>query len=73
MSLQPNPATDEATVLSSFGIDEVEMYDMGGASVLRQQASGLEARLDVKALPRGSYIVRIHTPMGVTARKLILQ
>ena len=73
MSLQPNPATDEATVLSSFGIDEVEMYDMGGASVLRQQASGLEARLDVKALPRGTYIVRIHTPRGVTARKLILQ
>ena len=73
VSLQPNPASDEATVLSSFGIDEVEVYDMGGASVLRQQASGLAARLDVKALPRGTYMVRIHTPLGVTSRKLILQ
>ena len=73
VSITPNPATDEATVLSSFGIDEVDVYDMGGASVLRQQASGLKARLDVKALPRGTYIVRIHTPLGVTARKLILQ
>ena len=73
VSITPNPATDEATVLSSFGIDEVEVFDMGGASVLRQQASGLKARLDVKALPRGTYIVRIHTPLGVTARKLILQ
>ena len=73
VSITPNPATDEATVLSSFGIDEVDVFDMGGASVLRQQASGLKARLDVKALPRGTYIVRIHTPLGVTARKLILQ
>ncbi|MBR4506456.1 MAG: T9SS type A sorting domain-containing protein [Bacteroidales bacterium] len=29
--------------------------------------------LDLTPLPRGSYIVRIHTPLGVTARKLILQ
>ena len=73
VSLQPNPASDEAMVLSSFGINEVEVFDMAGSCVLRQEASGLSAKLDVKALPRGSYIVRIHTPMGITSRKLILQ
>ena len=73
VSLQPNPASDEATVLSSFGIDEVEVFDMAGSRVLLQQASGLAAKLDVKALPRGSYIVRIHTPMGTTSRKLVVQ
>jgi hypothetical protein len=73
VSLQPNPASDETMVLSSFGIDEVEVFDMAGSRVLRQEASGLSAKLDVKALPRGSYIVRIHTPMGITSRKLILQ
>ncbi len=69
----PNPATNEAMVLSSFGINEVEVFDMAGSCVLRQEASGLSAKLDVKALPRGTYIVRIHTPMGVTARKLAVQ
>ncbi len=73
VSLQPNPASDEAMVLSSFGIDEVEVFDMAGSRVLRQEASGLSAKLDVKALPRGSYIVRIHTPMGITSRKLVVQ
>ena len=73
VSLQPNPADAEATVLSSFGITEVEIFDMAGSRVLTQKAEGLAAKLDVKALPRGSYIVRIHTPLGDTSRKLLLK
>ena len=73
VSLQPNPATDEVTVLSSFGMTQVELFDMAGNSVLVQDATGLSAKLDVNTLPRGSYIVRIITPMGVTSRKLILK
>ena len=73
VSLQPNPATDEATVLSSFGMTQVELFDMAGNSVLVQDATGLSAKLNVATLPRGTYIVRITTPMGVTSRKLILK
>ncbi|MBR4506403.1 MAG: T9SS type A sorting domain-containing protein, partial [Bacteroidales bacterium] len=73
ISITPNPATGTVTVRSAEQMIEIEVVDIVGASVLRQQASGLAARLDVKALPRGSYTVRIHTPLGVTSRKLILQ
>ena len=73
ISITPNPATGTVTVRSAEQMTEIEVVDIVGASVLRQQASGLAARLDVKALPRGSYTVRIHTPLGVTSRKLILQ
>ena len=73
ISITPNPATGTVTVRSAEQMTEIEVVDIVGASVLRQQASGLSAKLDVKALPRGTYIVRIHTPRGVTARKLILQ
>lgn len=73
VSLQPNPATDKATVLSSFGLTEVEVIDIAGNHVLRQEASGLSAKLDVSALPRGTYIVRIHTPLGTATRRLLVQ
>ena len=73
VAVQPNPATDKATVLSSVGLTQVEVFDMAGNRVLRQEVSGLSAKVDVAALPRGTYIVRIHTPMGTTSRKLLLQ
>lgn len=73
VSLQPNPASDEATVLSSFGMTGVEVFDMAGSRVMEKDASGLTAKLDVATLPRGTYIVRIHTPMGTASRKLILK
>ena len=73
VSLQPNPASDEATVLSSFGMTGVEVFDMAGSRVMEKDASGLTTKLDVATLPRGTYIVRIHTPMGTASRKLILK
>ncbi|MBR4506373.1 MAG: T9SS type A sorting domain-containing protein [Bacteroidales bacterium] len=73
VSVQPNPATDKAKVLSSAGLTQVEVFDMAGNRVLTNEASGLSAKLDVGTLPRGTYIVRIHTPLGVTSRKLVVR
>ncbi|MBR4506822.1 MAG: T9SS type A sorting domain-containing protein [Bacteroidales bacterium] len=73
VAVQPNPATDKATVLSSVGLKGVEVFDMSGNRVLRLEASGLSAKLDVGTLPRGTYIVRVQTPIGTTARKLLLK
>ena len=73
VSLQPNPATGLSQILSSFDLTDIEVFDMSGQRVLRQEASGLATKLDVSTLPRGSYIVRINTIMGTTSRKLLLQ
>ena len=73
VSVQPNPATDKVTVLSSIGLTQVEVFDITGNRMLMHEASGLSAKLDVGTLPRGTYIVRVQTPIGTTARKLLLQ
>ena len=73
VGVQPNPATDKVTVLSSVGLEQVEVFDMAGNRVLLQEASGLSAKLNIDTLPHGTYIVRIHTPLGTTSRKLVVQ
>ena len=73
VSVQPNPAVDEARVLSSFGLERIEAYNAEGRLVFKQEATGLEATLDVKGWPRGTYLLRIQTPMGVVTKKLLVQ
>ena len=73
VSVQPNPAVKEARVLSSFGLTRIEAYDDRGRLVLAREASGLEAVLDIAAWPRGTYLLRIATPMGPVTKKLIVQ
>ena len=69
----PNPATDRVQVLSSFGLTHLEAYDADGRRVAEREASGLEATLDVTAWPRGTYILRITTPVGTVTKKLLVQ
>ena len=73
VTVQPNPAVDEARVLSSFGLERIEAYNAEGRLVFKQEATGLEATLDVKGWPRGTYLLRIQTPMGAVTKKLLVQ
>ena len=74
INVVPNPATDKAQVLSSFGLREVEVYDAAGARVLlRRRLTGYTADLDLAALPAGAYLVRVITPSGSVTKKLIVQ
>ena len=73
VSVQPNPATDEVRVMSSFGMRHIEAFDGGGRRILDRKAEGLQCTLDVSAWPRGAYLLRITTDMGVTTKKLIVR
>ncbi len=75
IGVMPNPATATAKVVSSFGVTMVEVFNTAGERIhtLRLPDAPLTATLDVRRWPRGSYIVRIHTPMGTTSRKLVVQ
>ncbi len=68
----PNPATETAKVVSSFGISYIEAYDIAGQKVneLRFTSPSLSATLDVRRWPAGAYILRIHTPLGIAVKKL---
>ena len=72
-AVSPNPATDRATVTSSFGLERIEVYDPQGRQTLTLPASGYRAVLDTRSWPRGTYLLRIHTPLGPTTKKLLLQ
>ena len=73
VSVQPNPAVDEARVLSSLGLRGIEAYNAGGQKVYEGKAKGLEATLDVKGWPRGTYLLRITTPLGTVTKKLLVE
>ena len=72
-SVQPNPATERVEVLSSFGVRRVEVYSMSGAKVMDVKAQGFKATFDVSKLPSSTYLLRIHTPQGMTTKKLVVR
>ena len=73
ISISPNPASGTVIVRSAERMTDIEVLDIVGNTMMVHKASGLTAKLDVGTLPRGTYIVRIHTPMGTASRKLLLQ
>jgi hypothetical protein len=73
VSVSPNPATGSAEVLSSFGVSRVEVFNAAGRKVMDLKAEGLKATLDVSKLPSGAYLLRIHTPQGMTTKKLVVR
>ncbi|MCR4658882.1 MAG: T9SS type A sorting domain-containing protein [Bacteroidales bacterium] len=62
-----------ATVLSSFHLQAVELYDAAGRLVQSRPARGTAAAVDCTALPRGSYLVRLVTTAGTTTKKLTIR
>ena len=73
VTVQPNPATEEARVLSSFGIERIDAYTGDGRCILSQKADGLQAVLDVRGWASGTYLLRVTTPMGTTTKKLLVR
>ena len=56
--VKPNPASDVLFIEAAAGASKVAVYSVTGALVMEQSFDS-SARLDVAALPRGMYIVRV--------------
>lgn len=70
-NLFPNPASDQATVTSSFGVNGIEVYSLKGELMEHSTRDGATvANIDLQRYPAGSYIVRIRTAKGIVARHL---
>ena len=72
VAVQPNPATERVKVVSSCGMERLTAYDAAGKQVYRQDASGLSTMLDVSRWPAGTYILHVQTPMGTSAKRLVV-
>lgn len=69
--LVPNPAHDAVSVLSSYGLTGIAIYDLNGRKLIEQKAEGIVATLDISALAAGTYIVTIHTPQGIATKRMV--
>ena len=69
----PNPARGTVSVASGFGLRSVDVFDIEGRLVLSRKVSGISADIDISALPRGAYMVRITTLVGTTTKKLLVE
>ena len=71
--LMPNPAGGNVLVMSSYGMERVEVYDARGGKVYGQAASGTTAGFDVSKWPKGAYVVLVRTAAGTAAKRLVVQ
>ena len=70
--VKPNPAAESVKVVSSVGMSRVEVFGMAGKRIFNcAVASGeMAVTLDVGRWPAGTYLVRIHTPIGTATKRL---
>ena len=71
--MMPNPAHDMVSVLSSYQLRSVVVYDLSGRQLLMEPADGMTATVNVAALPRGTYILAIHTLQGIATKRLVVE
>ena len=71
--MTPNPARDEVTVSSSFGLGHIEIHDAAGVLVYSEAASGHQKTIGIGSLRSGTYIVTVQTHAGITHKKLAVQ
>lgn len=75
ISLQPNPANNEVTLVSSnFELQGavIRLYSLSGILVLNESMSGTTKTLDVSNLPGGSYVVKVEHQTQIQRIKLVL-
>ena len=75
ISLSPNPATDVVRVESGERkVESIEVVDMQGRIILRQQlpAPASSLLIDTSPLPSGSYLLRLYTREGIVNKRLSL-
>lgn len=73
LRLYPNPAHNEVTLHSNILLRQVAVFDTKGHKVLEQKAQGYKATLDVRSLPKGSYVVRATTTQDIRTSKLTIE
>lgn len=72
VDLQPNPAGGRVQLVSSCGLQGVEVYDAAGTKVMELPLTGCAATLDVGTLPAGPYVAKVRTDAGVVTKRLLV-
>lgn len=71
--MMPNPASGDVNVVSYYLQDRVVVYDLRGNMVLDHRSPGSTTTFNVGNLPKGVYVVAIHTPAGIATKRLVVE
>jgi hypothetical protein len=72
-AINPNPAQDYLNVSGSYKIRYVEIFNSLGIKVKIIPVNNVEATLDIKNLPSGNYIIKLHTTQGIATKKFVIR
>ena len=72
VSVYPNPAHNSVTVAAEH-IRSIELVNMMGQSILRQNCTGDVAVVDVQNLPEGVYFIKVELLNASVVKKLIVK
>lgn len=73
IGIYPNPATEEVTIVLPINGAQVELIDATGRIVRSARAASSICQVDVRELPAGAYVVRLHDRGAVSSAWLLKQ
>ncbi|MEM1319886.1 MAG: PKD domain-containing protein [Bacteroidota bacterium] len=70
----PNPVSDQLRVnLSDIEATHVELFNVYGQQIMQLPFSGTNLEIGVGHLPRGLYLLNVHTSKGMLSKQVILK
>lgn len=70
----PNPTTDDVTIMTDFeGQYTLEMYNISGHFLSKQQASSKQTKINLETFNPGIYLIKIITEKGLVKTKKIIK
>ena len=69
IKLFPNPAQSELFIKSELPVKKIEIYSLTGVLMISEQ--NFYEKISVFALPKGIYIIKVHTANNVITQKFI--
>jgi hypothetical protein len=74
-SIYPNPSSNFITVSSTAFIENTQLsiFNISGKKVMERQLNGNETQINISALPRGVYFVRLQNEKMVEVGKMVKQ
>lgn len=73
ITIIPNPSKDKITILSPAltGITQLSIFNVSGEKVIERLLRDTETQIDISALTRGVYIVRVQNEKMVEVGKMV--
>ena len=71
INVYPNPAVDKWNIVSETQINRIDLYDLSGRMVRSIEAKDNHVSVNASTLPKGTYLLQIHTEQGVQQRQVI--